>query len=83
LRQNAPSVGAGKRIFTTSELGRFPRETAIFAIRTLLLQTLGFKGHRAEVNFADDPVPLGDLFDLLEKLGGPAGWQLAQKLGGY
>jgi hypothetical protein len=41
------------------------------------------KANRVTVNFADEPVTLGDMFGLLEKLGGPAGWQLAQKLGGY
>jgi hypothetical protein len=59
------------------------KETAIFAIRTLLTQVIGFKATRTRIDFADDPVTLGDLFDLLGKLGGAGGWQLAQKLGGY
>jgi hypothetical protein len=60
------------------------RETAIFAIRMLLVQTIGYKAHRTQIDFGDDPVTVGDLFALLEKLsGGSADWQLAQKLRGY
>ena len=60
------------------------RQTAEFAIRTLLVQTAGYKGHRAQIDFDHDPVTQEALFGKLEKLcGGAAGWQLAQKLGGY
>jgi hypothetical protein len=60
------------------------KETAIFAIRMLLLQTQGYKAHRAEISFDHDPVTVEELFGTLERLlGGAAGWQLAQKLGGY
>ena len=60
------------------------KETAVFAIRTILLQVKGFKGHRAQIDFEHDPVTVGELFDKLERLcRGSAGWQLAQKLGGY
>jgi hypothetical protein len=48
------------------------------------VQLQGFKAHRARIDFDNDPPTLSDLFDKLEKLcGGSAGWQLAQKLGGY
>jgi hypothetical protein len=47
------------------------------------VQLQGFKAHRAQIDFADDPVTLGGVFDLLEKMGGTAGWQLAQKLAAY
>jgi hypothetical protein len=60
------------------------RETAIFAIRVLLVQTIGYKAHRTEIAFSNDPVTVEELFGTLEKLcGGPAGWQAAQKLGAY
>ena len=60
------------------------KETAVFAIRTLLVQLQGFKAHRARIDFDRDPVTLGDLFAMLEKLcGGASCWQLAQKLGDY
>jgi hypothetical protein len=50
----------------------------------LLVQTIGYKAHRTQIDFADDPVTVDDLFALLEKLsGGSADWQLAQKLRGY
>jgi hypothetical protein len=60
------------------------RETAIFAIRVLLVQTIGYKAHRTEVAFSDDPVTVEELFGTLERLcGGSEGWQAAQKLGAY
>src|ERR1700741_1661606 len=59
-------------------------ETAIFAIRTLLTQVIGYKARRAQIDFDRDPITVEDLFTTLEKLcGGAAGWQLAQKLAGY
>jgi hypothetical protein len=70
-----------RTLVSSSPESKITKTTAVFVIRTLLLQTLGFKANRITVNFADDPVTLGDMFGLLEKLGGPAGWQLAQKLG--
>jgi hypothetical protein len=54
----------------------------VFAIRAILAQLIGYKAYRTQIDFADDPVTVGDLFALLEKLcGGSSGWQLAQKLG--
>jgi hypothetical protein len=47
------------------------------------VQVAGYKGHRAQITFDHDPVTIGELFDLLEKLSGAAGWQLARKLGGF
>jgi hypothetical protein len=44
---------------------------------------VGFRAYRAQIDFGSDPVTLGDLFEMLERLsGGPTGWQLAQKLVG-
>jgi hypothetical protein len=44
----------------------------------------GYKAHRSQIEFADDPVTLGEQFDKLEKLcGGASGCQMAQKLGGF
>jgi hypothetical protein len=59
------------------------KQTAIFAIRSILLELQGLKAHRAEIEFGDDPVRLGDLFALLEKLSGPNGWQLMQRKAGF
>jgi hypothetical protein len=60
------------------------RKTAIFAVRELLVHLMGFKAHRMSIDFTRDPVTVGDLFALLERLrDGAGGWQLAQKLGGY
>jgi hypothetical protein len=60
------------------------KETAVFAIRTLLIELQGFKAHRVQINFDSEPVTVGELFDKLERLcSGAAGWQLAQRLGGY
>jgi hypothetical protein len=73
-----------KTLVTSNPQSLVAKETAILAIRTLLLELQGFKAHRAQINFDHDPVTAGDLFDKLEKLcGGSAGWQLAQKLSGY
>jgi len=36
------------------------KETAVFAIRTILLQVKGFKGHRAQIDFEHDPVTVGN-----------------------
>jgi hypothetical protein len=71
------------RMLVSSDPGLLvAKETAIFAIRTLLTQVIGFKVNRVRIDFSSDPVTLGDLFSLLEKLSGAGGWQLAQKLGG-
>jgi hypothetical protein len=59
------------------------KQTAIFAIRIILLELQGLKAHRAEIEFDCDPVTLGDLFALLEKLSGPSGWQLMQRKAGF
>jgi hypothetical protein len=60
------------------------RETAMFAVRAILMQLQGFKAHRAQINFDSNPTTLGDLFEKLERLcGGVGGWQLAQSLAGY
>jgi hypothetical protein len=72
-----------RKLVTSPPECKVAKGTALFAVRTLLLQTLGFKGHRIEVNFDDDPIPLEDMFSRLEQLGGPACWATAQKLGGF
>ena len=60
------------------------KETAEFSIRQLLVQTVGYKAHRMAIDFDHDPITVEGLFSRLEKLcGGSAGWQLAQKLGGF
>jgi hypothetical protein len=59
------------------------KETAIFAIRIILLELQGLKARRAEIDFAGDPVTLGEMFALLEKLSGSAGWKLSQSKAGY
>jgi hypothetical protein len=76
--------GFWRTLVTSSPESKVARETAIFAIRQLLMQTLGYKAHRMQINFANDPTTVEDLFATLERLsGGPSGWQLAQKLGGF
>jgi hypothetical protein len=59
------------------------KETAIFAIRTILVELMGFKAHRTAIDFKTDPVSLGDLFSLLEKLSGQNGWQKIQRKAGF
>jgi hypothetical protein len=77
---DAQNTAFWKKLITSNPESLVAKETAVFAVRTLLLQTLGYKAHRAQINFADDPVTVGDMFDLLEKLSGPAGWALANRL---
>jgi hypothetical protein len=73
-----------RRLVTSNPESLVAKDTAVFAVRTLLLRTLGYKAHRAQIDFAEDPVTVEDLFDQLERLcGGASGWQLAQNLGGY
>jgi hypothetical protein len=60
------------------------KETAMFAVRAILMQLQGLKAHRTQNNFGSDPVSVEEMFGELEKLcGGASGWQLAQKLGGF
>ncbi|PYK18093.1 MAG: hypothetical protein DME55_07690 [Verrucomicrobia bacterium] len=60
------------------------KDTAEFAVRTLLSQTLGYKAHRMEIDFGGDPVTLEEMFSRLEELcGGSSCWQAAQRLAGY
>jgi hypothetical protein len=71
-----------RRLITSPPECKVAKNTAVFAIRTLLLQTVGFKGHRADITFSDDPT-LEEMFSRLEQLGGPACWAKAQALAGF
>jgi hypothetical protein len=46
------------------------KETAVFAIRTLLAQLMGYKGRRMQIDFDSDPITVEELFSRLEKLYG-------------
>jgi hypothetical protein len=57
-----------RKLVSSDPASLVAKGTAIFAVRTLLLQVLGFKAHRAEVSFTDDPT-LEEVFSRLEQLG--------------
>jgi hypothetical protein len=59
------------------------RETAVFVVRSILMPLTGYKRRLLEIDFANHPTTVEDLFTRLEQLAGPVGWQLAHKLGGY
>jgi hypothetical protein len=81
---DATNPGFWSALVSSSRERKVVKGTAVFAIRTLLTQIAGYKGHRAQITFDHDPVTIEELFDRLERLcGGPAGRQLAQKLGGF
>jgi hypothetical protein len=80
---DAQNPGSWHALVGSAPKRKVARATAVFALRTILVQVQGFKAHRAQITFDNDPVTIAELFDRLEKLSGPAGWQLAQKLGGY
>jgi hypothetical protein len=75
--------GFWRRLVSAAPESKVARRTAVFAVRWLLAQTIGYKAHRTEINFTEDPTTVEDLFATLERLSGGAGWQAAQKLGGY
>ena len=60
--------GFWRTLVTSSPESKVARETAIFAIRQLLMQTLGYKAHRMQINFANDPITVEDLFATLEPI---------------
>jgi hypothetical protein len=80
---DADNPGFWSALTSSDPARKVARQTAEFAVRTLLVQVAGYKGHRTQITFDHDPVTIEELFDRLEKLCGAAGWQLAQKLGGF
>jgi hypothetical protein len=71
-----------KRLVSSPPETFIAKGTAVFVIRVLLTQVMGFKGRRLEVAFTDNPT-LEEMFSRLKQLGGPACWAKAQALAGY
>jgi hypothetical protein len=70
---DAQNTAFWKKLITSNPESLVAKETAVFAVRTLLQQTQGYKAHRAQIAFGDDPITLGDLFELARKAGRPCG----------
>jgi hypothetical protein len=58
------------------------KTTAVFVVKTVVYESVGPKFANQPIIFRDEPVSVADVLSAIERLSGPAGWQLIQRKAG-